>query len=200
MAPGAWHHHELLRPSSVVYLQGLLPAQSDVSLFVGGTTYGTLIPLEPSRLLLHRFFDADGASAAYSLCDELIGQFLTERAQDWVIPAGPLARMTFYYWHHLHQPIGAADIVHAGGLGPTHAGRLFRSYHHQSPKAALETSRLAIARQLLREGMAIGEIPRRCGFASLNHFERAFRRIEGLAPRVWRERHALRGWGPRGPR
>lgn len=186
MAPGAWHHHEPLAAGGVLYIQGLLPTASDVTIWEGGRPHPSLVPLEPSRLLLQRLNELPPDGDAMAVCDELIEQFLREEARPWELPSGPLGAMTLHYWHNLHRPITAADLVAVSGLGGTRANRLFRDYHGQSPKQALLASRIALARQLLREGMAVGEAAPRCGFATVNSFTRAFRRACGVPPRAWR--------------
>ena len=186
MAPGAWHHHEPLRPTSILYMQGLLHAHSDVALWTGEKQLRLLVPLEPARLMLHQLIERAPGHDPYTLCDSILSQFVQERALEWEIVEGPLMRMTLCFWHNLHKPITAHDILAASGLGTTQANRLFRAHHAVTPAEALEAARMGVARQLLREGMAISDVPRRCGYATLNRFERAFKRCHGASPREWR--------------
>lgn len=185
IAPGAWHRHETVRADSVLYSQGLMPTHSDLALWRGADPIMLTIPLEPTRLLMHRLLDASPGTDHYTTCDEIVAQFLHEQAHPAAVLEGPLAAMTYFLWHHFHEPITAADVLQRSGIGATQATSIFRGFHGCSPGETLLRSRLAIARQLVEEGLPIGSIPRRCGFNSGNHLARAFRRQFGAAPRTW---------------
>jgi AraC-like DNA-binding protein len=54
-----------------------------------------------------------------------------------------------------------------------------------SPRAMRMNARLARARQLLREGTAVSDVARECGFSDTSHLARAFRKESGLTPREY---------------
>jgi LacI family transcriptional regulator len=57
-----------------------------------------------------------------------------------------------------------------------------------TPLEHLLRARVAGAKELLvgPEGLSLGEVARRCGFSGARHMNAVFRRLEGLAPAVWR--------------
>ena len=65
--------------------------------------------------------------------------------------------------------------------------RLFRKQVGASVVDFILRRRIARARQLLqREGRTCAEIAFECGFGSVQHFNRIFRRFENVSPTEWR--------------
>jgi len=54
-----------------------------------------------------------------------------------------------------------------------------------SPSRLQMDARLTRARELLRQGIAVAEVARQCGFADTSHLGRAFRKDSGLTPREY---------------
>ena len=54
-----------------------------------------------------------------------------------------------------------------------------------SPRRLQMDARLRRARELLREGIAVSEVARLCGFDDTSHLGRAFRKDSGLTPREY---------------
>ena len=65
--------------------------------------------------------------------------------------------------------------------------RMFRRYLGISPHAYLEARRLAIARNLLKEGRSVSEIADLTGFADVSAFIRLFRSRFAVTPRQYKE-------------
>lgn len=76
------------------------------------------------------------------------------------------------------------------GVSEKYLSNYIKEQTGKNPSQHIEEIRLAKARQLLLEtNITINDIALNCGFASQNSFYKAFRRIMGVSPGVWRESH-----------
>lgn len=77
--------------------------------------------------------------------------------------------------------------AHAAGVSAEHLARLAKTHLGVTFLAHLTTQRLNEARRLLAEtDDQVGAIARRCGFPSVEHFQRTFKRHAGISPGAWR--------------
>jgi len=73
------------------------------------------------------------------------------------------------------------------GMGERHLRRLFQEHLGASPKRVLQTRRLRLASQLLREtALPITRVAFAAGFGSVRRFNDSFRREFGLSPSRFR--------------
>jgi len=81
-------------------------------------------------------------------------------------------------------------------MSPRHFARRYRETRRRTPARAVEAIRVEAARRALEESEdRIVEIARRCGFSDEEHMRAAFARHVGIAPRVYRDRFAVRADG-----
>ncbi len=90
----------------------------------------------------------------------------------------------------LHRPLALAELGRHLGLSVSRAAHVVRDQFGVSFGTLLLDRRLALACHLLAAGDAsVGEVARRCGFASQQWFSRVFTRRHGEPPGRWRRTH-----------
>ncbi|MCC6233629.1 MAG: PocR ligand-binding domain-containing protein [Verrucomicrobiales bacterium] len=103
-----------------------------------------------------------------------------------------LGRAMTYIETHLGEPLSVQAIAHAANLSTRTLMRLFRKDAGTSVVEFILRRRVARARQLLLvEGRTCAEIGFECGFGSMQHFNRIFRRYEETSPSAWRRQARL---------
>jgi AraC-like DNA-binding protein len=76
------------------------------------------------------------------------------------------------------------------GITPAYACRLFARFGESSPYQFLVRRRMSLAAEwLAHDGVRVGDVARRLGFADPCQFSRAFKRVFGLAPAAFRRHH-----------
>ncbi len=96
---------------------------------------------------------------------------------------------------HLAETDVLGRASHAAGVTPQHLRRCFQNELAETPSRWLWRLRVERALgMLLYSGMSLTEISERCGFASVYHFSRVFKRHHGSPPGKYRQDH----WMPRG--
>jgi len=80
------------------------------------------------------------------------------------------------------------DLSGVAGLSPSHFSRLFKATIGTSPMQFVTGYRVDQARkQLADRARPLGEIALACGFSDQAHFNRVFRRAEGMTPSAYRQ-------------
>jgi AraC-like DNA-binding protein len=181
VAPAAWHVHERLRPGSLCWAQGLVVGGSDLFITDAERQWNLAIPQEPSAGLLHALVATEDPQARRSLLAELVQQCLeAEGRLSTTHPA--VGRMADRMWRNLHRPLTAAEVLAASKLGTRQAQRLFTGYFGAGPKQVIRAQQLALAAELLREGMTVTETAAASGFPDRRAFTRAWRLAHGRPP------------------
>lgn len=91
-------------------------------------------------------------------------------------------------------PLRVPELATAVGLSRRVLETRFRQVLQRSPKEEIVRVRMERAKLLLgTTELAVSQVARRCGFASLEYFIRLFRRHLGTTPRTYR--HQVRGEG-----
>jgi len=94
--------------------------------------------------------------------------------------------ITLNYQH----PILLEEVAEHIHLSPTAFCRYFKNRTGKSFLQYLNHYRISLARKLLIEGqLKIQEIAFECGFGSLSHFNKHFKKLTGTAPKVYRSEH-----------
>jgi AraC-like DNA-binding protein len=98
-----------------------------------------------------------------------------------------LGRAMTYIETHLSERLTVAAIARMANLSTRSLMRLFRKEVGATVVAFILRRRIARARQLLQQdGRTCAEIAFECGFGSVQHFNRIFRRFENASPSAWR--------------
>lgn len=92
-------------------------------------------------------------------------------------------RVLNYIFDHLDEPLTSRDLGKAVGMHPSALGRLFRRSTGSSLIEFIHRARITRACRLLGDpSKSITEIAFEVGFQNLSHFNRIFRRLEGMSP------------------
>ncbi|MBC8136996.1 MAG: helix-turn-helix transcriptional regulator [Fibrella sp.] len=99
-----------------------------------------------------------------------------------------LTRIAVRYIHdNLNRPISVAEVSAQVHISPRHLTRLMESFAGVAPATYIERARMDRAATLLtRSMMPIKEIADAVGYGTVHHFTRAFTRVQGKPPGVFR--------------
>lgn len=89
------------------------------------------------------------------------------------------------------EPIGLSEIAEHVHVSAAHLSRTIKQECGQTATDILHGMRLSSAKQQLAEtDDGILQIALHCGFPSVEHFHRVFKRHSGMTPRQWRQLHS----------
>lgn len=99
----------------------------------------------------------------------------------------PVRRIISYINMNYGMPISNEDIAARFNFHSTYLNRVFRADTGESIHAFLIKRRINAAMEMLRsESLPIGEVAKKCGFNSLYHFTKAFKKRVGMTPSEYR--------------
>lgn len=177
IAAGALHRHAPLRGQAATLELGFDYAVCDLEFHTATFTVQASMPRQPAEDLVGQLLAGEQAPLA-----TLLGLVLEQPLRDLQPLPAAARRMRDRIRSHGLTPITAADVAAAGGLQPSRAWQLFRTHFGCTPRQALERRRCAVAASWLAQGMAVGEVAKRCGFRDRGTFARAFRRVHRRSP------------------
>lgn len=79
--------------------------------------------------------------------------------------------------------VSLEDLSKLAGLSPYYLTRSFQKEFGLPPHSYQIQARLRVAKQLLRQGMAISDVAQETGFHDQSHFHRHFKRALGVTPK-----------------
>lgn len=190
IAPAAWHAHTPLRAGSAAFGQGMIYGCSDILFSAEDRHIAALIPAQPSQRIFRDILAATDRQRLIALGADLLTQATVSPAT--AIQVHPaVGRMAQRIWTGLDRPLRADEVLAAAGVGPRQAHRLFRASFGAGPKQVIRLHQLALAEELLREGLPIHVVAAESGFPDRRAFTRAWRLAHGTPP------SAARPGGPR---
>lgn len=99
----------------------------------------------------------------------------------------PLSYVLHYIKHNLHQQFQVKELSDLACMSTPSFYRAFKTTYGLSPLDYILKEKIKMAKELLANpSMSITEICYELGFASLNYFDRQFRRVEGITPKQYR--------------
>lgn len=88
-----------------------------------------------------------------------------------------------YIDEHLDSPLGLSQLAKRASVTPAHFSRVFKKLTSLNVTEYVTTKRIIRATELLLESdVNIADIAERCGFESLPHFHRMFKKMTGMTP------------------
>lgn len=117
---------------------------------------------------------------------EGLSRHIAERQSSLQTAITPLARAKQYIRQNLNRPLTRREVAAAAGVHEDHLTRLFRReglgfVEHINRERIKQAERL-----LEKDRLRISEIAYACGYESIPHFNRQFRKITGMSPTVYR--------------
>ena len=95
-----------------------------------------------------------------------------------------------YIEQNFQNEITIEDIAGVCGINRSYFGKIFHNSIGCSPQEFLMKYRMAKATELLKlTSLSIAEIGSAVGYVNQLHFSRAFKKINGVSPREWRNQH-----------
>jgi AraC-like DNA-binding protein len=92
----------------------------------------------------------------------------------------------------LTEDIPLAELAREAGLSASHFARAFRRSTGLPPHKYQLNARIELAKQLLtKDDMSLTQIGLECGFSEQSKFTRAFNRVVGTSPGVWRRENKI---------
>ena len=100
-----------------------------------------------------------------------------------------VARICEYIRTNLAVDMGVAELSALVNLSPHYFSMQFRRALGVPPHQYVLQERIAEARRLLAAGqMTLSELASSLGFADQSHFSRAFRKVTGMTPRMYKHK------------
>ena len=96
------------------------------------------------------------------------------------------ARAINYLHAHFGDAVTIDDLARIAGITPRHMIRSFRAATGLPPHAWLRQLRVRKATRLLENGVAPAEVALATGFADQSHFSKAFKKLTGTTPGLYR--------------
>ncbi|MGG1516680.1 AraC family transcriptional regulator [Paenibacillus oryzisoli] len=113
------------------------------------------------------------------------------------MPAGPawvLDALHDLHEHHTAPGISLAYLADRACVSPAHLSRVFKQMTGMSVTDYINARRIATAKELLlATDESVDAISKRCGYESLPHFHRLFKRFTGATPGVYRRQQQTTG-------
>ncbi len=94
--------------------------------------------------------------------------------------------MQLWLESHHDRPLELRDLATRFGMTPRTLTRRFRAATGELPSAYLRRVRMAMARDLLRDGLGVAQVARRVGYDNVGAFSDAFTRAYGQRPGSFR--------------
>jgi AraC-like DNA-binding protein len=99
-----------------------------------------------------------------------------------------MKKILFYIDEHLEQDVGLAALSIKASISPSHFSRVFKQLTGMNITEYVTTKRIIRAKELLLDtDNNISSIAEICGFESLPHFHRMFKRITGFTPAAYKK-------------
>ena len=90
--------------------------------------------------------------------------------------------------HFGDSQLGVVSMAEVFGFSETYFSQFFRETTGESFSNSLERIRMDHAKQYLLEGILdVEAIAAKCGYTNAGSFRRAFKRVHGVSPSVWKQ-------------
>jgi AraC-like DNA-binding protein/mannose-6-phosphate isomerase-like protein (cupin superfamily) len=162
--------HRLLIPECG-FLADYVPLMSR-----GGTTVADRLRREEAL----RLFVLEGLSSLAT----------TSPGREYGTAPEPVQRAVAYIERNVHTPFTVSQLAAACFCSERHLRRLFLERTGKRLARAVNERRMHLAAQQLLMRFSVARVAEAFGISSVAHFSRQFRRVHGLSPKQYQQRHA----------
>ncbi len=95
-----------------------------------------------------------------------------------------------YIERNFQNDISIEEIASVVGIDRSYFGKIFKKVMGQTPQEFLINYRMIKATELLKlTSLSIADIGNAVGYPNQLHFSKAFKKIYGVSPKMWRDKH-----------
>ena len=148
--------------------------------------------------LIEDFQTASGTDKDGAIRRALIHMLLADLHHDFadrlgespqLIPhADMITGLVQYIDDHLAEKLTLEELAAASNYSVSYISRVFKQMTGQTLVQYILEKRILIAKQLIGQGVALGEAARRVGFPNYSYFYRCFTKSEGVTPKEYMKR------------
>ncbi len=109
----------------------------------------------------------------------LLDTYLAKEVSD---SSSPIEHIIEYINNHLGEPLSAAGLSAHFYLSESQLNRIFKTATNLSIGRYINAKRMHLAKKLLSEGEAAGNVSYLCGFKEYSSFYRAYKKAFGISP------------------
>lgn len=114
------------------------------------------------------------------------GHFMLENPSHVVAIDASFKVMLKFIESNYSKSLTLADIAKAGGVSKTHCNTLFKKFTGNTPMESLNRYRIErVAYYVTNTNLSMSEIAERTGFSGASYMTETFKKIYGVAPRVY---------------
>ncbi|MBD3243214.1 MAG: AraC family transcriptional regulator [Chitinivibrionales bacterium] len=103
---------------------------------------------------------------------------------------GPVQRALDYLERHVREPFAMADVAKQACCSGRHLRRVFRRETGRGLLQTINERRMHLAAQHLLMRFTVTQVADAFGMSSVAHFSRLFKRVHGVSPKQYQQRHA----------
>ncbi len=141
---------------------------------------------------------ASGSASAYNICSYLwdfVYRISECRGVAETIMSGKelyVERAIEYIDANYWRSPSVLDIAEYLGIDRGYLSKLFKEYRGVSPQKYIIEYRMGIAKELLmRDNLTVGDVGRSVGFEDQLAFSKAFKKVTGMSPSLWRSQNLI---------
>ena len=131
--------------------------------------------------------------SAFSADNQLIaprGLTIRQSSDAFLVDDPQVAEALKYIFEHADQPLAIDEVAQAVHTTSRTLARRFEAVLGQTIYSEIQRLRVEyIKRRLAESDRSMGTIADECGFTSPSHFSLFFRKVAGVTPRAYRQRH-----------
>jgi AraC-like DNA-binding protein len=120
----------------------------------------------------------------------ILSELLSQVTTTYDIHSGVITKAIRYIEDHFVEDISVKEVADSVYFSEYYFSRLFRTYTNMSPFSYIVKLRIILAEHLLVNGTdSVENVGTKCGFNSVQHFIRSFRKHMGCTPYQYRKRN-----------
>lgn len=104
-----------------------------------------------------------------------------------VKPDGLIKKIKNYIDKNFQQNLKLETMARVFNYNSAYLGRLFKKYANQTFHAYLDLVRLEKAKQMLKDGLKVGEVAQKVGYNDMEYFNNKFQKYIGVSPSCYKK-------------